>query len=247
MGIQLIEEGELSEAEALLNTSLTDAESARDETMISDVNNCLGILASFQGRVDLAMVHYARSLVSSQTLGDSQRAGFAHYNLGLVLREWGQPRAALDHFNRAEEFFEVKGTAEERLHVKSERSLLTLDLGDPELAEYLARNALSESAEIQAPVLRAAALRSLASILICRRSFDEALSLLRSALHLMGEARGGLVKAEIYEELALLYTTLNDPALANRYRAAAEREYGRLGSRNHINRLNRRVQSVKPS
>lgn len=244
LAIQLIEDGALHHAEQLLLESLAVSEKHSDHRLIADNNNSLGVIQSFRGEVMHAVTYFRRSLVAWQKLGDAQGVGIAHYNLGLVLREWGRTAESVPHFNHAEDYFSREGIDEERVHVTAERALLFSDLGDLVLAERLARTAVQEASALTVVGIKAAALRALGAILQRAGKLDESERTLREALRVLAKEKAGVIRAEVLEELALVSVGLEKHADAERCVAEAASEFLRIGSTNHYDRLKRRYASA---
>lgn len=242
---QLVIEGDLKEAEEILQSCLSSAERASDQRLIAEVNNSLGIVASHLGEVESALQYYSRALTAWKRRGDTHGVGAAHHNIGLVLREWGRYQEAAAHFLFAEEYYAEMGIRDELVYTAGERALLLLCFGDTEMAEKVARTALAKCEESESSsYIRAGAHKVLGSVLCARGHLAEAREMLHLALELSAKTNSKFLKGEIHEEVAILERIEGDIAAVERNKKAALHYYQSMGSPNQSDRFIKRLLST---
>jgi tetratricopeptide (TPR) repeat protein len=242
--VQLIFEGDLSAAKELLYECLNSAEASLQHRVIAYVNNALGILSAHLGNVESALTHFSRSVAAWQMLGDRHRIGFGHYNLAVLLREWGRTTEAAAHYLLAQEYVSDKQSKEERILMRSEQAMILLGLGDALLAERAARKVVVEAERLGNRFLLAATNRVLGSILIARSELDEGRVCLLKAYEELNATSNIVLKAEVKEELAYLEFQVDQVGSANSHLNDAIQFYRQIGSERHLDRLSQRFESI---
>jgi tetratricopeptide (TPR) repeat protein len=238
------ERGQLDEARRLLDDCLLTAELDNHVEMLGHALNGLGIVASLLGNVEEAVSFYTRSMAMWQRVGNRAGVGRAHHNLGVLLREWGRLDESTVHFDLAADFFAAQGTPEERTFTTFERAALLLDVGDIEMAESLARAALTRASDLDSLLLLSAARKSLGAVLLRTGSLEEARELLLAAAK-GAEATGNrLLVAEVYEELCIMEVLSEQKEEFQRYRDIALSNFAGLGATKHMQRLEQRITTL---
>jgi len=239
--IQLTIEGNLVLAEDLLNACIGTSELEGFKRLVASAYNGLGVIASVRGEPDQAVAQFSRAITGWSILGDRAGVGKAHHNLGVVHREWEQYTEATTHFLLATDYFSVSGTEEEKIFTSAERAMLLQNLGDNAMAESMARGAVERASRLSNKILNASTNKSLGAILSAKGKYGEATQWLHSAVMALGTMKHHLLRAEIYEENALLAIRTQDLEAAETNRLLAIKHYSKLGAKNHCRRLMRRL------
>jgi len=239
--IQLTICGDLDQAKELLSSCAASAETAGHFRMVAVASNGLGMIAGVRGETALAVSSFLRSLAGWKKLGDRTGAAKAHHNIGVVLREWGGLEESAQHFALAEDYFSVSGTKEEMTFTTAERAMLKLSLGDFQLAESLARNALRRAQSVENDILTCHSAKVLGAVLRKRGEHTEAKTWLETAKSLAVGLTHRQLKAEVFEELAVLAACQRRQDEANVYSKVAVDNYRKIGAFRHLERFLRRV------
>lgn len=158
-GIALFELGRVDEAAAAFGELLETAEEWESHEFAARAANNLGVHASLQRRYDAALTHYERALASYSRLGQSRGIAQTHYNLGVNYRELGFHDKAESQYRLAMSHAERSDGADLMGLVESDRGLLRLQMGDPELGRVFAARARDRFRALSDPVREGEALR----------------------------------------------------------------------------------------
>jgi tetratricopeptide (TPR) repeat protein len=242
--IQLIVSGDLAQAMELLSHCAASAESVGHFRMVAVASNGLGMIAGIRGEADAAVSFFLRSLAGWQHLGDRVGVAKAHHNVGVVLREWGRLHEAAQHFALAEDYFAVAGTKEEQAFTTAERAMLKSSLGDDQLAESLARSALRRAQLLQNDILICHSAKVLGAVLRQRGQLIEAKLWLDTAKEVVVTLSHRQLKAEVFEELAVLAACQGQEDEVTIYSNVAVENYRDIGAIRQLGRFVSRLQSI---
>lgn len=101
LGAAYRELGQLSEAQAMLETSLKQALEARDQSEMATIYNGLGTLYSKLRNPRQAILSYTTSLQCLAASNDKLRAAQVHNNLGTVYSDHGEWQKAEEEYQRS--------------------------------------------------------------------------------------------------------------------------------------------------
>jgi tetratricopeptide (TPR) repeat protein len=160
------ERGRMAEAERGFGEALQLARQLGDSLMLARASNNLASVAHLQGHSDQAAALYREALLAYQRLGDRRGLAETYHNLGFAYRQAGEWREAESAAVSAVRHAEVVGQPELLALVLGAKAELSIEKGDPALAEReLARAehyAVSSGDEIgRAEVQRVQALNAL--------------------------------------------------------------------------------------
>ncbi len=243
--VQLVYEGALEEAEALLNACIEGAEDAAHVRIVAYANNALGILSAHRGDTDTASLHFQRSIAIWQRLGNRRQVGFGYFNIAVLLREWGWPDRAAANLLLAEEHLGSTLTTEERVLHFSEKGLLMLATGDIQMALRLAERAVDGAQKAGNTFLKGWSMRVLGATLHVKGDLDAASYNLAEALAAVEATSNVLVQAEVHEELSLLALSLADAEAASLHKKRAIELFLSIKCNRHAQRFSERYRSYE--
>ncbi len=195
-GAAHFELGELEDALAAFEQTLTLGLADSDDLAVARATNNLALIANIHGDHEAALANYRVAIPAYQRLGFTRGLAESHHNIAITYRDTDHLELADEHECRALEYAREAG--EERLVAIAMvgRAEIQLRTGDAALAEATALRASEDLARIPDPARRADALR-LASVARSAQDDDMiAISLLDTAV---SEARGcgaTLIEAE---------------------------------------------------
>ncbi|MFT3838451.1 MAG: sigma 54-interacting transcriptional regulator [Myxococcaceae bacterium] len=164
MGKALLLQNACSDAEALFEANVRDAEGAnlKQEAALARLNQ--GVAAHKQGATERAMACYQGTL---PVHGPAQAQALA--NLGSLYADSGELEPALDHLTRALQAFSRFAGRREVAQVASNLARLHHFLGDGERATELSEHALKLAQELHEPYLEGSALLNLGAVQLDKR------------------------------------------------------------------------------
>lgn len=229
-GIALFELGRTEEAAAAFGELLEAATEWESHDFAARAANNLGVHASLQRRYDVALSHYERALASYSRLGRSRGIAQTHYNLGVNYRELGfhdkaesQYRLAMTHAERSE--------SEDLIGlVESDRGLLRLEMGDPELGRVFAARARDRFVALSDPVREGEALRVLGLCEAAVGDVSGALRRLDGALEIARRHGNRLLHAEVQLARGRLLRNVPDPDAARNALLDAAEQFEAMGA-----------------
>ena len=230
VGNVLFETGRPDQAEARFGELLEYASEWDDEELAARASNNLGVLANVRGRRDLALACYQRATAAYQRLGDLLGLAETHHNLGISYRDLGFDREADAHFVRAIGYAEQCGAASVAGLAESERALLRVRAGDPDMATVLAERARTRFQGLGDPVRAAEAERVLAAADRARGRADRARARLDAALTAARAYPNTLLVAEVQRDRGLLLRDAGEVDAARQALTEAAEHFARLGS-----------------
>jgi tetratricopeptide (TPR) repeat protein len=101
--------GELEKAENYCISALNICESQDDKIGMNGVFRCLGIIYRFKKQWNKAIENVNKSIVILEMLDIPFDLATTYYELGLVYREMGEVRGAIDNFGIAKNYYESVG------------------------------------------------------------------------------------------------------------------------------------------
>lgn len=202
--VLLGQNGRLREARNLLITCLESALADNDLRSIAHACNSLGVHESISGELQSAIHYYNRAIGAWRRIGKAHGVGLGHFNLSVVLREWGSLKEATSNLMLAEEYIECYGSKADRVFISLERPMLLLRLGDTDLAENAAKRTLNQALREQRQGIVARAEKVLGHVLLCAGQVSEAEKMLTGAYDKISSEPNILLQAEIKGDLALL-------------------------------------------
>jgi tetratricopeptide (TPR) repeat protein len=129
------ERGQMAEAERGFGEALRLARQLGDSLMLARASNNLASVAHLQGHSDEAAALFREALLAYQRLGDRRGLAETYHNLGFAYRqagEWGEAESAAVNAVR---HAEVVGQPELLALVLGAKAELSIERGDPALAE----------------------------------------------------------------------------------------------------------------
>jgi tetratricopeptide (TPR) repeat protein len=222
--------GQLDEAEICFEQVISFATEQRNPILIAKASNNLGSIAHLRGKVELATSFY-RSALQAYTIGEDE-AGMAQtgHNLSIVLKEFGDLKAAAALSQRAIESARRTNDMALQALVFNGAAEISLLQGELERARELLFHA-GRLADLAGDRISALETRRLRARVDFRRGQlatalrDASKVYLASqrmgAVHLSGEC--ALLAAEVAR-------SLHRSRLADRYRQRAQAAYRQLGS-----------------
>lgn len=135
LGAIHFERGSMTEAEQRFAEALRLGRQLGDSLMLARACNNLASVAQLQGRTDDAAELYRGALLAYQRLGDRRGMAETYHNLGIVYRWSGEWREAEDATNDAVRHAEVVGEPSLLALVLTGRAQLSVERGDPALAQ----------------------------------------------------------------------------------------------------------------
>ena len=229
---------------AAVYKSLDRAESARrhykksgqyyraigDEQGVAATESLLGLLAWRQGDTEAALDHMRAAMRGRQRTGQKLYLAQVYNNLGLVYRDRGEYRKALDYLARALEIYQgdadlahyepgsatgamlgrlrTGGNLGTALNTLNNLALIHDSIGDVARAERYWRVYMELGKELVNPLKRAQAQRNLGALMHDLGRLDEALTLLHSALEQFERLDSTRWRLMTLNSLGTLYATL---------------------------------------
>jgi tetratricopeptide (TPR) repeat protein len=135
LGAIHFERGNMAEAEQRFAEALRLGRQLGDSMMLARACNNLASVAQLQGRSDDAAELYRGALLAYQRLGDRRGMAETYHNLGIVYRWAGEWREAEDAANDAVRHADVVGEPSLLALVLTGRAELSVERGDPALAQ----------------------------------------------------------------------------------------------------------------
>lgn len=243
----LSREGRLDEAQIAVQAAMAYDSWDDPSPFVAEAHNSLGVILSMRGDWGNAVPQLHRALTLFQQLGHRRGVGFVNHNLGLANRYWGRYADAERFFTRAQTYYEVEGTAEERVFTDAERSLAILGLGDVELAEVMARRAVASCEALENEVLLGESLRALGTVLRETRRSADARAVFARSFSYARLTRNPQLEAELHEELALAARSQGFLEKASRHAERASKHYRRIGAWGFERRLSARMAMEVPT
>ena len=227
---KLILKGKIEEASdrLLLVTSLMNR--ARDEKGIAMAYNNSGILNCYMGRFEEAIADFTRCLAAFRSIGDHHGVAMAHYNIGLTLKEFDQPREALPYISLAQDGWLASGLLEERTLALAERAVLATTLEDLELGNQLSIVAVEAASKTTSKGIHAVALRARAISLAATGHGQEALDTAKKAILAISGTIYNFASASIREESAAIAIGLGNRSEALQFWREADAIYSSMGA-----------------
>ena len=196
-GIALFEIGRVEDAGAAFAELLEMATDWEDHEFAARASNNLGVHASIQDRYDAALVHYERAMASYIRLGQVRGIAQTHYNLGINYRELGFFDKAESHYRLALSYAERSGSEDVMGLAESDRGLLRVQMGDPELGRVFAQRARERFRQLTDPVREGEALRVLGMAAAAAGAAEEAEGFLGDALEIARRHGNTLLHADV--------------------------------------------------
>lgn len=229
-GIALFETGRVDDAGAAFGELLEMATEWDDHDFAARASNNLGVHASVQDRYDAALVHYERALASYIRLGQVRGIAQTHYNLGVNYRELGFFDKAESHYQLALSYAERSGSEDVMGLAESDRGLLRVQMGDPELGRVFAERARERFRGLSDPVREGEALRVLGLAAAATGASEEAETFLNEALALARRHGNTLLHAEVQRARGKLLAGKGDVEGAREALADAAAQLEALGA-----------------
>ncbi|MGZ8391719.1 MAG: tetratricopeptide repeat protein [Gemmatimonadales bacterium] len=129
------ERGRIGEAEWCFAEALGLARQLDDSLMLARASNNLASVAHLQGRSDEAAALYRGALLAYQRLGDRRGTAETYHNLGFAYRQAGEWHEAENTAANAVRHAEVVGAPGLLALVLGAKAELSIERGDPALAE----------------------------------------------------------------------------------------------------------------
>lgn len=237
LGAIHFERGNMAEAEQRFAEALRLGRQLGDSLMLARASNNLASVAQLQGHSDDAAELYRGALLAYQRLGDRRGMAETYHNLGLVYRQTGEWQQAEDADNDAVRHAEMVGERGLLALVLTGRAELSVERGDPALAqrelERAGRLAREASDAIGgADVTRVEALAALRQeswqLALDRAEAARSVALVHGSAQLAAECAG--IAARALRELGRTEE-------ANQQRSQAERGFRELGATILLERL----------
>ena len=237
LGAIHFERGNMAEAEQRFAEALRLGRQLGDSLMLARASNNLASVAQLQGHSDDAAELYRGALLAYQRLGDRRGMAETYHNLGLVYRQTGEWQQAEDADNDAVRHAEMVGERGLLALVLTGRAELSVERGDPALAqrelERAGRLAREASDAIGgADVTRVEALAALRQenwqLALDRAEGARSVALAHGSAQLAAECAG--IAARALRELGRTEE-------ANQQRSQAERGFRELGATILLERL----------
>jgi putative nucleotidyltransferase with HDIG domain len=227
-----IRRGEWDAARALLERAL-DAGAESDE-LRGHIEQNLGTMANWQGDIDLALVHYLRSLDAYRTANDARGCAIANHNLGMNAADREHWEDAEAHFRASLETADTIGDVALRGHVLLNRTEVHLARARYEDARAGAEEALRIFDGLGAQDRKSAAYKYLGMLYRETGAPLLAEARLRTAMELARGVGAAADEAEAARELALTYRQVGRNQEALHLLNEAHRTFTRLNARRDL-------------
>jgi len=182
LGVTGIELGALDDAEREFGRALELARVDGDDLLIAHATNNMGAIANIRGRRDEALTLYQLAIPAYQRLGNVAGLAQSLHNMAISFRHLGQLERAAEYARRAIGYATECGNTPLLALAWLERAELSLQSGDPALAEVGAQLAASQFGRVPDPIREADALRVVGAARLTLGRLDEAESALKRAL-----------------------------------------------------------------
>jgi tetratricopeptide (TPR) repeat protein len=230
VGIALFELGEAEAAAETFEELLELANEGQEHDFAARASNNLGVHASLQNRYDLALVHYERALASYIRLGSLRGVAQTHYNLGVNYRELGFCDKAESHYRQAMSYGERAKSEDVVGLAESDRGLLGIQMGDPQLGRVFADRARERFRRLGDPVREGEAMRVLGMAALADGARPEALRQLDAALEIGRRHLNRLLVAEVQLERGKLLRRDGETGAARDALRDAAEQFQALGA-----------------
>jgi tetratricopeptide (TPR) repeat protein len=240
-GALLVETGDIGRGEALFTRSLAIAESFGDQLHLGLARMNIGVVSLIRCDWLSGIASFRRAFVSYHLLGRSIELAHCEHNMGMAFRELGHLTGADDCFNAALQHYTAESNLRQISVTEAERALLYYQVGDVKMAEAAASRALKIASAFGNMRQVGEALRVIGKIWQGQRRPAAARAAFERALILAQQTNTFLLKAEVYEELAILGQIELDYAAAENAATKATTLYLRLGAPIRAERLNARM------
>jgi tetratricopeptide (TPR) repeat protein len=229
-GIAAFESGGVADAEERFLDLLEVSSNAGDDDFAARASNGLGAVANLRGDRARAIVEYVRAIAGYRRLGQVRGLAQTYHNLGISYRDLGFDADADAQFGRAIELGQESESEDVVGMAETERAMLRVRGGDPELAAEMARRAQERFVRMGAPVEAGEAVRVLAAAARATGDDDAALRHLDAALATAREHQDPLLLAEVQRDRGLLRRDHGDAAAAREALGESAQAYASLGA-----------------
>lgn len=228
---------ELGRARDLYRLTLDHARALRDDTLVGDLCQNLGIIFNTEGDLRTARAMYLESIGSAVRSGNRVTAVMAYNNLGMVsadLHEWMEAEI---YFSRGLEIAERLGNAKLRALLYTNRAEPLIRIGNLAQASASLDRAEAIATDLESHVTLANVARWRGVIARKRSSYPEADRCFSRALLIAAKFGLKLERAEVLEELARLRWRQgrHEEALATAHEAL--HGYEELGAKHDASRV----------
>jgi tetratricopeptide (TPR) repeat protein len=165
-----------------------------------------GRLALQQNNFVLTQLHLSRALTLAIELDRTSSLASIHLRLGMAYRKLAQHTLALEHFAKAEQFYQKPADSGQRVSVWLNQAETYLQMADPKAAELVLQKALALATEIQDVQLIALAHFGQAQWAIQQQQLSQARQLLNKSLQLFTQI--GLAGQQLEINLAIVEVAL---------------------------------------
>ena len=243
MAVTHIRRGEWAQARTLLERALD--EGAGSDELRGHVEQNLGTMANWQGDVDLALVHYLRSLDAYRSAHDDRGCAIASHNLGMNAADRQHWEEADEHFRASLETADAIGDVALRGHVLLNRTEVHLARARYEDARSGAEEALRIFDDLGAQDRKSAAYKYLGMLYRETGAPLLAEARLRTAMELARGVGAAADEAEAARELALTYRQLGRNQEALKLLNDAHRTFTQLNARRDLMDVASRVERLE--
>lgn len=202
-GMASFETGAMADSEGCFSEMLNLSGEWEDFEFAARACNNLGVLGYLRGRIDLALTYYQRALASYDRMGYVRGLAQTHYNLGMAYRELYRFDEADSHYRNAIRLAEQSGSEDVTALAESDRGLLFVDMGDPQLGGAFAQRARERFQRIGDPVREAEAMRVLALAAQASGGIADALDLFDQALQVARAHSNPLLHGDVQRDRAI--------------------------------------------
>ena len=238
-----IRRGEWEAARALLERALD--EGAESDELRGHIEQNLGTMANWQGDIEVALVHYLRSLDAYRSAHDDRGCAIASHNLGMNAADRQHWEEAEEHFRASLETADAIGDVALRGHVLLNRTEVHLARARYEEARAGAEEALRIFDGLGAQDRKAAAYKYLGMLYRETGAPLLAEARLRTAMELARGVGAAADEAEAARELALTYRQLGRNQEALRLLNDAHRTFTQLNARRDLMDVAARVERLE--
>lgn len=233
------ERGQIPDAEHCFGEAMGLARQLQDSLMLARASNNLASVAHLQGHSDQAAALFRGALLAYQRLGDRRGTAETYHNLGFAYRQAGEWREAESAAANAVRHAELVGEPGLLALVLGAKAELSIERGDPALAERELERAARYAMESGDEVGRAEVLRVQALNALHQGNWQLALTLADTARSVALEHDSALLAAECAGIAARALSALGRRDEAMGRRAEAEAGFRHLRAGWHLERLER--------
>ena len=236
LGSMAFEQADLDAAQAHFTDARQTAIDSGDDSILGAILGNLGVVATVRGQYVEAVLHYTEALKAYSRA--KNRFGFCqtYHNLGMCHANQGDPRSAIECYQKGEELAIDLGTVSVLADIRVSRAAAELRLGDLDGAERSCLQSAALMVQLGDPLGLAECRKVEGMVLRERGDLPESRRRLDEGLHAFREHGNELGVAECELELGVLESRRGDVGEARSRLSESVRLFRQIGAEDDVQR-----------